>query len=211
MFARMNKTIFTTFAVCSLFALPAVAAKKTLTVPVTLISATGAGESVGSIDISEDKKGIVLKAKLKGLPPGEHGFHLHENGTCDPAPKDGVATAGHAAGAHYDPAATKAHKGPAGGGHKGDLPKLDITKAGKPKQSTMKVEGLTLADVAGRSVMIHEGGDNYSDTPAPLGGGGARIACGVIPALDAPAEAAAGKPAKAEKPAKADKPDGAAK
>jgi Cu-Zn family superoxide dismutase len=28
--------------------------------------------------------------------------------------------------------------------------------------------------------MVHTGGDNYSDTPAPLGGGGARIACGVI-------------------------------
>jgi Cu-Zn family superoxide dismutase len=28
--------------------------------------------------------------------------------------------------------------------------------------------------------MIHAGGDNYADQPAPLGGGGARIACGVI-------------------------------
>ncbi|MBV8452160.1 MAG: superoxide dismutase, partial [Deltaproteobacteria bacterium] len=26
----------------------------------------------------------------------------------------------------------------------------------------------------------HAGGDNYSDTPLPLGGGGARLACGVI-------------------------------
>ena len=37
-----------------------------------------------------------------------------------------------------------------------------------------------LADVKGRAIMIHAGGDNYSDQPAPLGGGGARIACGVI-------------------------------
>ena len=37
-----------------------------------------------------------------------------------------------------------------------------------------------LADVKGRSIMIHVGGDNYSDQPAPLGGGGARIACGVV-------------------------------
>ena len=36
-------------------------------------------------------------------------------------------------------------------------------------------------DFLGRSIMIHEGGDSYSDKPAPLGGGGARIACGVIP------------------------------
>jgi Cu-Zn family superoxide dismutase len=39
---------------------------------------------------------------------------------------------------------------------------------------------LKLADIKGRSLMIHAGGDNYSDTPAPLGGGGARAACGVV-------------------------------
>jgi Cu/Zn superoxide dismutase len=38
---------------------------------------------------------------------------------------------------------------------------------------------LTVADVKGRSIVIHAGGDNYSDQPAPLGGGGARIARGV--------------------------------
>jgi len=38
---------------------------------------------------------------------------------------------------------------------------------------------LTIADVKGHSFMIHAGGDNYSDQPAPLGGGGARIACGI--------------------------------
>ncbi|TMA53165.1 MAG: hypothetical protein E6J75_15750, partial [Deltaproteobacteria bacterium] len=35
-----------------------------------------------------------------------------------------------------------------------------------------------LEDVAGRALVIHEGGDNYSDTPKPLGGGGVRMACG---------------------------------
>jgi Cu-Zn family superoxide dismutase len=28
--------------------------------------------------------------------------------------------------------------------------------------------------------MIHAGGDNYSDTPKPLGGGGDRLVCGVV-------------------------------
>jgi len=41
------------------------------------------------------------------------------------------------------------------------------------------VPHLTVSDVKSRSIMIHAGGDNYSDQPAPLGGGGARIACGV--------------------------------
>jgi hypothetical protein len=39
--------------------------------------------------------------------------------------------------------------------------------------------------------MIHEGGDNYADAPKPLGGGGARIACGVIPGKAKAAAAAA--------------------
>jgi Cu-Zn family superoxide dismutase len=36
-----------------------------------------------------------------------------------------------------------------------------------------------VSTLRGHAVVIHAGGDNYSDVP-PLGGGGARIACGVI-------------------------------
>ena len=39
---------------------------------------------------------------------------------------------------------------------------------------------LRVKDVRGRSLIIHAGEDNYSDQPEPLGGGGTRIACGVI-------------------------------
>ena len=82
------------------------------------------------------------------------------------------------AGAHFDPDGTKAHKGPGGGGHKGDLPKLVVSDKGEAKDK-MEVKGVTLADFQGHALMIHAGGDNYSDTPKPLGGGGERIACGV--------------------------------
>ena len=44
----------------------------------------------------------------------------------------------------------------------------------------MTANRLKVADVKGRALMIHAGGDNYSDQPKPLGGGGARVACGVI-------------------------------
>ncbi len=81
-------------------------------------------------------------------------------------------------GAHYDPDATKAHKGPEGGGHKGDLPKLVVSDKGEAKEK-LEVKGVKLADFQGHALMIHAGGDNYSDAPKPLGGGGERIACGV--------------------------------
>ncbi|HYM47534.1 MAG TPA: superoxide dismutase [Cu-Zn] SodC, partial [Burkholderiaceae bacterium] len=116
---------------------------------------------------------------LKGLAPGEHGFHMHEKGDCGPMEKDGKKTAGLAAGGHFDPHATARHEGPAGQGHVGDLPLLVVDKDGNAKGQIVAPR-LKLADVKGRALMIHEGGDNYSDNPKPLGGGGARIACGVI-------------------------------
>ena len=160
------------------FCAPALAAKSSK-VNVHLITADGVGKSVGTITIKEDKAGVILETKLTGLPPGEHGFHLHEKPSCDPADKEGKKTAGEAAGPHYDPAMTKSHKGPEGGGHKGDLPKLVVSDKGEAKDK-LSVKGLTLADFSGKSLMIHAGGDNYADQPKPLGGGGARVACGVI-------------------------------
>lgn len=38
----------------------------------------------------------------------------------------------------------------------------------------------TLSQIKGRALMIHAGADNHSDMPKPLGGGGDRVACGVI-------------------------------
>jgi Cu-Zn family superoxide dismutase len=193
----MNKTTFAFLSVSSLFtaSLAFAAPAKPVKVTVNEISPTGVGAALGTITIKEQKGGLLFETNLKGLPAGEHGFHLHEKGSCDPGQKDGAAAAGIAAGAHYDPDTTKAHKGPGGGGHKGDLPKLEVPASG-PVKAKLKVEGLTMADVAGRSLMIHAGGDNYADAPAPLGGGGARIACGVIPG-EAP-KAAEAKPAEAK-------------
>ncbi len=154
-------------------------AAKSTKVTMNTITADGVGKSVGTITIKEAKDGVTIEPKLKGLPPGEHGFHVHENGSCDPAEKDGKKVAGQAAGGHLDPGATKVHKGPAGGGHNGDLPKLVVSDKGEAKDK-LEAKGLKLADFQGKALMIHAGGDNYSDTPKPNGGGGDRIVCGVV-------------------------------
>jgi Cu-Zn family superoxide dismutase len=87
--------------------------------------------------------------------------------------------AGLAAGSHFDPAKSGKHAGPQGHGHVGDLPKLVVE--GDIAKASLTAPNVKVADVIGRALMIHAGGDNYTDEPA-LGGGGARVACGVIQA-----------------------------
>jgi Cu-Zn family superoxide dismutase len=84
-----------------------------------------------------------------------------------------------AAGGHYDPAATNVHGTPWGDGHLGDLPPLYVEANGAVNQAVLAPR-LKLSDLQGRALMIHAGGDNHSDHPAALGGGGARVVCGVI-------------------------------
>lgn len=151
-----------------------------IVVPMSLIDEQGVGKAIGTVTISEGPNGLALTPALTDLPPGVHGFHVHQNADCSAGEKDGKKGAGLAAGGHYDPAATAKHEGPTGAGHLGDLPALTVGVDGKATQP-LSAPRLKLRDMAGRSLMIHAGGDTYTDLPTPLGGGGARLACGVIP------------------------------
>ena len=150
------------------------------TVTMNLISDKGVGAPIGTVTLEDSADGLMLKLNLKGLTPGDHGFHLHAKGSCAPAEKDGKMVAGLSAGGHFDPDDTQKHLGPdAVGGHKGDLPVLKVAADGSATESLLAPH-LKLADTAGHALMIHAGGDNYSDQPKPLGGGGGRVACGVV-------------------------------
>lgn len=179
----MMKTHLTMIAVASTFisglAAPGLAIAEDKTVEVRKISTTGVGEAIGTIKFSDNESGLVLLPDLKGLSPGSHGIHIHTNPSCEAGLKDGKPEAGHAAGGHYDPHSSNKHEGPKGDGHHGDLPVLAVAKDGTASQPLVAPR-LKLSDVNNRTVIIHEGGDNYSDKPKPLGGGAGRIACGII-------------------------------
>ena len=152
-----------------------------LTATVYRIDTRGTGEAVGTVTISGDGGGAVFTTDLEGLPAGRHGFHVHANGDCGPGPNDaGLVVAGGAAGSHWDPEGTRQHRGPQGGGHLGDLPALDVAADGTAKERLPAPRITDLDRLKGRALVIHAGGDNYADQPLPLGGGGGRIACGVI-------------------------------
>jgi Cu-Zn family superoxide dismutase len=172
------RTIFfaALFFVC--FSLVSYAAD--ITIPMYATDEHGVGKSLGAVRALDGKDGLVLAPDLKGLPPGGHGFHVHENPSCEAREKEGKMTAALGAGGHYDPLGSGKHEGPAGTGHLGDLPLLTAAADGSVTMPVIAPR-LKVADLKGRSLMIHAGGDNYSDKPQPLGGGGARIACGVVP------------------------------
>ena len=156
---------------------PAYAASETVTI--TRIDADGLGEVIGMLFIEDTPDGMKVTPNLKGLPPGPHGFHVHANFSCAPGEQNGQRVAGLGAGGHLDPAVTGKHLGPAGEGHRGDMPVLSVAPDGTAKQPSFSPH-LTVAGAMGHAIIIHAGGDNYADQPAPLGGGGARIACGLV-------------------------------
>jgi Cu-Zn family superoxide dismutase len=154
---------------------------QTLQVPMHMVSASGVDESIGIVTVTAAGGGLVFTPALQGLPPGLHGFHVHEKASCDPAmdPEKGKVMPAQAAGGHLDPHKSGRHNGPTGDGHLGDLPALRVDANGKAT-SPVLAPRLGMSDLTGRSLMIHAGGDNYADKPEKLGGGGGRIACGIV-------------------------------
>jgi superoxide dismutase, Cu-Zn family len=145
----------------------------TTTVPMSMTAAQGEGKSVGSITLSETKYGILFTPHLHGLTPGIHGFHVHQNPSC--------ADNGMAAGGHFDPKNTGKHLGPYNdNGHLGDLPAMYVNADGTVTLPVLAPRIKHIKDLKKHSLMLHEGGDNYSDEPSKLGGGGMRMVCGVI-------------------------------
>lgn len=136
----------------------------------TVYSTDSKPTELGRVVFTETAYGILITPSLKGLQSGLHGFHLHQHPDC--------GDAGNHAGSHYDPANTNSHQGPYGNGHLGDLPVLYVSPEGVAEIPVLAPR-LKIDQLANLTVMIHANGDNYSDNP-PLGGGGARIACGVI-------------------------------
>lgn len=171
------KVVAISLLTTALFAISAGAAE--MIVDMHHVSHEGTETRIGAIKAEQTAYGVLFTPSLSGLPPGLHGFQVHSEGNCEPMEKDGHMVAGLAAGGHFDPGNTHCHKGPYADGHLGDLPALFVDTAGVASLPVLAPR-VKLTDLPGHSLIIHEGGDNYADAPKALGGGGARIACGVI-------------------------------
>lgn len=174
----MKKWIAFSVALC---AAASVHAADSIKVELKEATAQGDGKSIGTVTLAQSAYGVVFTPALSGVAPGAHGFHVHANGSCAPATTDGKAVPAGAAGGHWDPQNTGKHSFPwDDGGHLGDLPALIFTADGHAEQPVLAPKIKKLEDLKGHALMVHVGGDNHADHPQPLGGGGARFACGVI-------------------------------
>ena len=157
------------------------AAEPTLTADMAYTSAVQTPGPAGAVKVAPSPGGAQFSVDLRDLPPGQHGFHIHEAGSCADAPNAaGVMTPAGAAGPHWDPARTAAHRGPHGDGHLADLPRIEAGADGRAVATLIAPRITDVAALKGHAVIVHVGADTYSDTPDPLGGGGARLACGVL-------------------------------
>jgi len=163
-----------------LFAFSQSASAEELSIKMNLVDANGIASQAGAVTVTESPYGLVFTPAMSGLSPGLHGFHVHEKPSCAAAEVQGKLTPAGAAGGHYDPKGSKVHGTPWGDGHLGDLPPLYVDPEGNANQPVLAPR-LKLADLSGRALMVHQGGDNHADSPQPLGGGGTRVACGVVP------------------------------
>lgn len=144
---------------------------------VTAVLKGADGKEVGSANLTQTPQGVLINVSVKGLPPGEHAFHVHAVGKCEPP----FTTAG----GHFNPGNKKHGMMAADGAHAGDMPNLHIPQSGDLTVEVVnaaitleKGKPNSVYDADGSAVVIHASKDDYKTDPT--GDAGGRIACGVI-------------------------------
>ncbi|MFT5206960.1 MAG: Cu-Zn family superoxide dismutase [Candidatus Omnitrophota bacterium] len=139
------------------------------------IKSTNGSALKGTVRIEDTDTGVKISAKVSGAAPGQHGFHIHEYGSC--------ANGGKAAGSHFNPDGAL-HGDVLIQGvfevHPGDLGNITIDANGEGTKE-IEVEDLSVIEgiynIGGRAIIMHAAED---DLGQPTGNAGARIGCGTI-------------------------------
>lgn len=149
------------------------------------------GKTLGTVNFSAEESSVLIEAVLEGLEPGYHGFHVHENASCEADAKEGPFTT---AGGHFNPTDEKHSK------HAGDMLPLFAKDDGTAKYTAtldnMTVEQLKQEEL---SVIVHANPDNFANIPdhyeadgekgpnedtLKTGDAGDRQACGIVVSVD---------------------------
>jgi superoxide dismutase, Cu-Zn family len=166
-----KSTLAAMLAIGFALAAPAAAADKA-----TAVLKDAKGNEVGKAELTATPSGVLISLNMSAVPAGEHAFHIHAVGKCEPPDFK-------SAGPHFNPDEKKHGLMNAEGPHAGDMPNLHVPGDGKiqvevldPMVTLNKMA--PLLDQDGSALVIHADVDDYVSDPA--GNAGDRIACGVV-------------------------------
>ena len=128
----------------------------------------------GTVTFTQKGDKVQVNAKVAGLTPGGHGFHIHEKGDCSSG--DGMSTGG-----HFNPRGKPHAVHTTPDRHTGDLPMLVADASGNAMlviELDVMAIGSGESDIVGRGLIVHKDPDDFATQPT--GNSGARVACGVI-------------------------------
>lgn len=138
------------------------------------LMSTSGSTATGTVTLQQLGDGSVeVTANLRAVPPGVHGFHIHEKGDC--------GDNGNAAGGHYNPLNTPHGAPNTDPHHAGDFGNVTADENGNVNHR-FTTRSITVADgpatAVGHAIILHANPDDL--TTQPTGNAGARIACGVV-------------------------------
>jgi superoxide dismutase, Cu-Zn family len=136
------------------------------------------GEAYGEVRFTREGDQVRVTADLQGLEgvsAGQHGFHIHENGQCDPPTFE-------SAGGHFNPAGVDHACPPTTPRHAGDLGNIEVAEDGTASlditSDLITLDAGAANSIMGKAVLLHQHEDDCSSQPTGEAGG--RLACGVI-------------------------------
>lgn len=136
---------------------------------------TADGAAAGTATATEADGGVLVAIQGEGLPPGQHGVHVHTTGRCD-------APAFESAGDHWNPTAAQHGLENPQGQHGGDMPNMTVDQTGRGS-AEYRLKNATFAGLLegdGSAFVVHASADDQRTDPS--GNSGDRIACGVFAA-----------------------------
>lgn len=140
--------------------------------PVTVEIKDAQGQTVGTAALSAVTQGVKIKLDVKGLPPGEHSLHIHQNAKCEPPDFKSAGPHFNGASGHADHAGLPA----------GDIPDFSLIVAADgtghaavvAPNVTLGTDDHSVFSNGGTAIVIHAVAGETSSAAPP------RIACGVI-------------------------------